>query len=40
MAEVMISVGIFLAKALAICAMLAGCVAIYLVESCQLNKEV
>jgi len=40
MAEMIISIGAVLAKGMAICLMLAGCVAIYLVESRKLNEEV
>ncbi len=39
MAEMIISIGAVLAKGLAVCVMLAGCVAIYLVESRELKEE-
>lgn len=39
MAEVIITLGMCLAKGLAVCVMLAGCVAIYLVESHKLKEE-
>ena len=39
MAEVIITLGAFLAKGIAVCLMLASCAAIYLVESQSLTDK-